>query len=557
VILILTALIIYNNLYITFLAKGIGLFGGLFYTKYNNSIIQIFIIFLSIIILNLTAFYTSKVWTEKYRSMYGFIFRKLIYYRTNIWDKMNELLPVNIKSCVIIILLLETLSLLAVFLVLNTYINDAPKVWGLYFQDRASSQMEAIIELHNNIIYFLAVILFGIGWILIYVVIVKTYTKQKSPISNKYQNHGTLIELIWTITPALILILIAFPSFKLLFLIDDVADTHISLGVESDPLNWSYQYDDFTKNEDGSLIEFDSYLVPESDLEKAAFYKKYLQKNNFYIPLESKFNNFFIPLEYKPLNLVSGKSAPEINIAYSKTNILMNIYKSDQNLKLRVDLLVKYHDVLQDTILKVNEEINIHARQIQGYYLEILNSLQAHPQNLVGSINNANMNWTNAYNTAEQIISTVYPRNSTGYLCKMKVTQLELNYIRCRELLNALGINTYDDNRLDDLNQILSELNGLHPTYQANLNKYDGLCVKYVNYVKIFKYKETLIKTERLNVLMGNNTLVDGIRYRSINLKYSTLNSMGLGFAQHFGFPGFKPITFHTYTLLSAQKIIR
>jgi hypothetical protein len=108
-------------------------------------------------------------------------------------------------------------------------------------------------------------------------------------------------------------------------------------------------------------------------LEKAAFYKKYLQKNNFYIPFESKFNNFFIPLEYKPLNLVSGKSAPEINIAYSKTNILMNIYKSDQNLKLRVDLLVKYHDVLQDTILKVNDEVNIHARQIQGYYLEILN----------------------------------------------------------------------------------------------------------------------------------------------------------------------------------------
>ena len=61
VLLILTALIIYNNLYITFLAKGIGLFGGLFYTKYNNNIIQLFIILLSIIILNLTAFYPRKV----------------------------------------------------------------------------------------------------------------------------------------------------------------------------------------------------------------------------------------------------------------------------------------------------------------------------------------------------------------------------------------------------------------------------------------------------------------------------------------------------------------
>ena len=61
VLLILTALIIYNNLYITFLAKGVGLFGGLFYTKYNNNIIQLFIVLLSIIILNITAFYPRKV----------------------------------------------------------------------------------------------------------------------------------------------------------------------------------------------------------------------------------------------------------------------------------------------------------------------------------------------------------------------------------------------------------------------------------------------------------------------------------------------------------------
>ena len=154
---------------------------------------------------------------------------------------------------------------------INTYINDAPRAWGLYFQDSASPQMEAIVELHNNIMYFLAVILFGVGWILISVV--KNYTKQKSPISNKYQNHGTLIELIWTITPALILILIALPSFKFLSLIDDVTDPHISLGVESRPLNWSCQYADFTKNEDGSLIEFDSYLEPESDLEREHFIK--------------------------------------------------------------------------------------------------------------------------------------------------------------------------------------------------------------------------------------------------------------------------------------------
>ena len=144
---------------------------------------------------------------------------------------------------------------------------DAPRAWGLYFQDSASPQMEALVELHNNIMFYLVIILFGVGWILIS--IVRNYVSSKSPISNKYLNHGTLIELIWTITPALILILIAFPSFKLLYLMDEVTDPSLSVLVEGHQWYWSYQYPDFL-NQDDEFIEYDSYLVPESDLEDGA-----------------------------------------------------------------------------------------------------------------------------------------------------------------------------------------------------------------------------------------------------------------------------------------------
>ena len=142
---------------------------------------------------------------------------------------------------------------------------DAPRPWGTYFQDSASPQMEALVELHDNIMFYLVIILFGVGWIL--TSIVRNYVNDKSPISNKYLNHGTLIELIWTITPALILILIAFPSFKLLYLMDEVTDPSLTLFVEGHQWYWSYQYPDFI-NDDEEEIEFDSYLVPESDLEE-------------------------------------------------------------------------------------------------------------------------------------------------------------------------------------------------------------------------------------------------------------------------------------------------
>jgi cytochrome c oxidase subunit II len=157
-----------------------------------------------------------------------------------------------------------------IFLIMTNFFNlfsltcDAPRPWGVYFQDSASPQMEALIELHDNIMFYLVIILFGVAWIL--VSIIRNYVSSKSPISNKYLNHGTLIELIWTITPALILILIAFPSFKLLYLMDEVTDPSLTVFVEGHQWYWSYQYPDFLNNDDEEL-EFDSYLVPESDLE--------------------------------------------------------------------------------------------------------------------------------------------------------------------------------------------------------------------------------------------------------------------------------------------------
>lgn len=115
--------------------------------------------------------------------------------------------------------------------------------------------------------YYLVAILFAVGWI--QGAIIKNFDSSKSPISNKYLNHGTLIELVWTITPALILVLIAFPSFKLLYLMDEVTDPSLSVLAEGHQWYWSYEYPDFL-NSDGDFVEFDSYLVPESDLEEGA-----------------------------------------------------------------------------------------------------------------------------------------------------------------------------------------------------------------------------------------------------------------------------------------------
>jgi len=149
-------------------------------------------------------------------------------------------------------------------LLLNNLNFDAPQPWGIYFQDSATPQMEGLIELHDNIMYYLVIILFAVGWILLS--IIKNFISTNSPLSHKYLNHGTLIELIWTITPAVILILIAFPSFKLLYLMDEISDPSMSVLAEGHQWYWSYQYPDFIDSNE-EFIEFDSYIIPESDLE--------------------------------------------------------------------------------------------------------------------------------------------------------------------------------------------------------------------------------------------------------------------------------------------------
>lgn len=142
--------------------------------------------------------------------------------------------------------------------------RDIGEAWQLGFQDPASPVMEEIINFHHTVMVYLTFILVGVLWVIVETI--RNYTKTNKYIAHKYLIHGTVLEIIWTITPALILILIAFPSFKLIYLIDEVIDAAITIKVVGHQWYWSYEYSDYA-DQDGTSIEFDSYMIPESDLE--------------------------------------------------------------------------------------------------------------------------------------------------------------------------------------------------------------------------------------------------------------------------------------------------
>lgn len=77
--------------------------------------------------------------------------------------------------------------------------------------------------------------------------------------------HGTAIEIIWTVVPSLILVVVALPSFALLYSIDEVIDPAVTIKCVGHQWYWSYEYSDF----DAKLgtVNFDSYMIPEDELE--------------------------------------------------------------------------------------------------------------------------------------------------------------------------------------------------------------------------------------------------------------------------------------------------
>jgi cytochrome c oxidase subunit 2 len=92
---------------------------------------------------------------------------------------------------------------------------------------------------------------------------------------NKFINinllESQIIERIWTIIPAVILIQIAMPSLLLLYMLDESIDSSLTLKVLGHQWYWSYEYSDIWSIRDNTILEFDAYIIPSNELESNIF----------------------------------------------------------------------------------------------------------------------------------------------------------------------------------------------------------------------------------------------------------------------------------------------
>ena len=145
---------------------------------------------------------------------------------------------------------------------------DAAEAWQLGLQDPATPVMESMLNFHNYLMLFLIAIGFFVTWMLLQAFCL--FNENLNGVPLKF-THSSFLEIIWTIFPAFILLLIAIPSFALLYSLDELIDPSVTIKIVGHQWYWSYEISDFVNLTGGESLLFDSYMTATNDLTKGAF----------------------------------------------------------------------------------------------------------------------------------------------------------------------------------------------------------------------------------------------------------------------------------------------
>lgn len=135
---------------------------------------------------------------------------------------------------------------------------DKPVPWQIGFQESVTPIMDKFMSFHHILLYVIFAVSIFVVLLLVYVCI--KFNAKANPVPSK-TSHNTLIEIIWTVAPVIILVAITIPSIKILYYNEEVPESEMTLKVIGNQWFWSYQYPDYN-------LAFDSYIIPEKDLKE-------------------------------------------------------------------------------------------------------------------------------------------------------------------------------------------------------------------------------------------------------------------------------------------------
>jgi len=153
-----------------------------------------------------------------------------------------------------------------------------PMPWEMKFQPAATPVMEFITSFHGGLLILITVITLFVMALLLFVIVRFNAKANPNPSAT---THNTLLEVMWTVVPVIILVVIAVPSFRLLYFMDRAPDAEMTVKAIGHQWYWSYEYPDHGN------FGFDALMIPDSDL-KAGQPRLLAADNAVVVPVNTK-----------------------------------------------------------------------------------------------------------------------------------------------------------------------------------------------------------------------------------------------------------------------------
>jgi cytochrome c oxidase subunit 2 len=133
----------------------------------------------------------------------------------------------------------------------------APHPWEMGMQRSFGPIKDRVIELHNLVLVIITVITLFVGALLIWVMI--RFNSRRNPVPSQ-TSHNTVLEIAWTVIPVLILVVIAIPSFRLIYYQDRTPNPDMTIKVTAHQWYWEYSYPD------QGNVDVESRFIHDEDL---------------------------------------------------------------------------------------------------------------------------------------------------------------------------------------------------------------------------------------------------------------------------------------------------
>ena len=193
------------------------------------------------------------------------------------------------------------LTFLTISLISTRIFANQPSEWQISFQEPASALMRDLVNLHDFVFWVITAITLFVFFLLVYVCIKFSAKNNKTPSTT---THNSLLEVAWTLIPVLILVVIAIPSFRLLYKQNDFSNIDMTIKATGYTWYWSYEYPDH----DG--LAFDALMLYDDELSEGQ--PRLLTTDNYLVVPTN--TNIKVQITSDPAGVIHSWAVPSLGV---------------------------------------------------------------------------------------------------------------------------------------------------------------------------------------------------------------------------------------------------